>query len=555
MICTKYSGVGVCPPRLIFMGVIFVLALYVAIQSFAVTASWFVADDAQELAFVRSMEHWWQLFGVDSFGLFRPVKNLLFFTFAALEPFGIVAIRSLAIAIGLLSFFPVRAFFRRVFADERFALLGAAIWILSPTLVSSVAWLSCVNIQLMCAFAAGAFVCHDKNRPIGAALLLFFSCVSYECAVAVGPAIVVFDFFLCPERFRSRRGWLCYVFYAVVTLGFLALRHVLGGVHSVNGSFANCTRLDIVLASGYFTCQHFLSWLWPFGRFAVFGGYAAGRVPMGLILVCWAIVGLTAVLALVLRRRNPIVGFGLTLALVGFLPVSNLTGVGNGPYGDYYLGIASFGLSIVVCALCHERIWGAILLTLRAAAVVAAVHWAWLWADGDRAFFASAENFPEFFGNKLMLVTRLADAGMYREALQVGENVEGIVGHDSGQMYGVYLARGLYELCETKNAERALYYFEKSRKNNDFNGPLCNRDYYKGCVYDDVLNDAKRAEELYVSSLRGKWTMDSIPAADRLARLLALRGEREQAIALWQRALKMQPNNTSIRHNLNVTVK
>jgi len=531
------------------------LVAYAAIQAMALTAPWFPADDAQQLAFVRGLEGLGRLFGVDSFGLFRPVKNLLFLLFAWLEPLGMPAVRLLAIALGLATYFPVRAFFRCVFGDERYALLGAAIWLLAPTLVSSVVWLSCVNIQLMCGFAAAAFVCHDRGRPVWTSLCLFLACVSYESAVAIGPCLVVFDFFLRAERFRARRTWGRYALYAMVTLVFLAVRHLVGSVHAVNGSFANCSRFDIVCASASFVCQHFLSWLWPFGRMTVFGGYAAGSVPTATLVASWVLVVACVILALALRRRRPAIGFGLAFALVGFLPVSNVTGVGNGPYGDYYLGIASLGLAAALVGLCQMRLGRFLVPIWRLAAVAAAFHWAWLWADGDRAYFAAAENFPSFFGNHLILVERLANVGCFKEALQLGRDVEAMVGSESGQMSQVYLVRALYEIRETKDAERALALLEKSRKTNDFGGPLQDCSYYVGCVYEDLLNDAARAERLYAAALRHPWTVNSVPVADRLARLWAERGRRDEAIALWRRVLKMQPGNATVRHNLRIALE
>lgn len=527
-----------------------VLAAYAAVQSVALMAPWFPADDMQELAFVRLAEGWTGLLGVDAFGLFRPVKNLAFFCLSGLESCGMPAVRAFAVAIGLATFFPVRAFFRRVFDDRRYALAATAVWMLAPTLVSSVVWLSCINIQLMCAFAAGAIVLHDRGRPVIAALLVLLACVSYESAVAVGPCIVVFDFFLRPSRMRERGTYCTYAFYAAVTLAFLVVRHFVGSVHAVNGSFANCTRMDIVFASAYISWQHFLSWIWPFGRMAVFGGYAAGSVPPFVLVSSWLAIAAVAAAALVLRRRSPAVAFGLAVSLVGFLPVSNVTGVGNGPYGDYYLGIASFGLATASVALCTVRIARPFIAVLRVAAFIAAFHWAWLWADGDRAYFAAAENFPEFFGNKIVLVKRLADAGLWDASLELGREVESTVGAESGQMSDVYLVRGLHALQVVKNADQAIAFFEKSRKGDDFGGAGRNRDYYIGCVYEDLKDDTEKAAALYASSLRGRWTGDSVPAADRYARILAIKGDLESAIPIWEKALLIDPDNESVRHNL-----
>ncbi len=43
-----------------------------------------------------------------------------------------------------------------------------------------------------------------------------------------------------------------------------------------------------------------------------------------------------------------------------------------------------------------------------------------------------------------------------------------------------------------------------------------------------------------------------VPFADRLARLKAIRGERDDAIALWEKASTLAPNNMSVLWNLAV---
>ena len=62
------------------------LAAYVVVQSFAVHAPLFPADDLQELSFVNGMSSWTELLGRDFFGLFRPVKNVIFHVLSCFDP-------------------------------------------------------------------------------------------------------------------------------------------------------------------------------------------------------------------------------------------------------------------------------------------------------------------------------------------------------------------------------------------------------------------------------------------------------------------------------------
>ena len=548
-----------------------IIVTYVAIQSFSVMGPYFTMDDAQELSHVNSFESWRQVLGADAFQLFRPVKNLIF-SFFALFPENMTPLcRISAIVIGCLSIFPVLALFRRVFRDEQRALLASAVWMLAPTLVSSVAWLSCVNIQIMCALGASAIALHDKAfegesfRPsfaVAAAACLFLACVSYEQAVAVGPIVVIFDFYLRPERFKSKNAFLVYAVYALVTVLYLLLRGKVGSVSSLNGSFDNVNRLGIMIASAYFTCWHFFVWLWPFGNMSPTGSYSSVDISILVHLGCWFVVLTLGILSFALRRRSPLLAMGIAFALLGFLPVSNILGFGNGPYGDYYMGLPSMGLSIVVVTVCGYlfamkgslRLLGfsmcAILATTRIFAVPEAARWAWLWADGSRAFRSGIEAFPFTFANRQLYARVCYEGGRLDELKDCCDWLKSHLSPDSEQLAIVYDIQALVALNIEHDAKGAMNYLDYALR-VDVRGTLRRvTRYYRGCVYEDLLADEKSAEAEYRAAVSGTWNVDTSAAADRLARLLAIRGEFEEAEALWEKAVRYTPNDVALRHNL-----
>ncbi len=555
--------------RAIFSALI--IAVYIVIQLFAVSGPFFLMDDAQELSHVRSLESWWQVFGADSFQLFRPVKNLIFSLFALFPEDMVPLCRVFAIVIGCMSFFPVLALFRRVFGNERQALLASAVWLLAPTLVSSTAWLSCVNIQVMCALGALAIVLHDKAfegnafRPsfvAAATACLFVACGSYEQAVAVGPIAVIFDFYLRPERFKSKKVILVYAVYAFVTVLYLLLRGKVGSVSTLNGSFDNVNRLDIVLASAYFTCWHFFVWLWPFGNMSPTGSYSLGDVSSVALVGCWIVVLTLGILSLTLRRRSPFLAMGIAFALVGFLPVSNILGFGNGPYGDYYMGLPSMGLSIVIVTVCGSlfavkgslRLLGfslcAILATTRIFAVPEAARWAWLWSDGVRALESGIEAFPSTFENRKLYASVCFESGRLDNLRECCDWLESHLKPDSEQRALVYLVRALVALNKENDAAIAMRNLDAAQRVDNRGSYRGITRFYRGCVFEDLLGDMKSAENEYRLSVASKWSVDSPLAADRLARLLAIRGELDEAEALWEKAARYKPNDVSIRHNL-----
>ncbi len=546
-----------------------VVVFYVAIQSFAVTAPFFSADDMNELFHVRTFvgDAWWRWFGPDAFELFRPVKNLMFLLFDWMLPWGgVMSCRMAAIAIGIASFVPVLCLCRLV-ATSGVALFLAAVWFLSPTLVSSAAWLSCVNIQIMVAFAAGAMILHDRGRYVCSAICLAVALLSYESAVAVGPVVVAFDFFLRPSRFHSRRGWWSYALYAGVTLIYLVIRGAVGSAGGVHGSFAGAGRLDIVFASAYFTCLHLLAWVWPFGRMALFGSYVPGDVSPMVLISCWLFLLAMAVFALLTRRRRPLAAFGLVFFIVAFLPTSNILGFGNGPYGDYYLGYASLGLAFFVVdmalwMMATTGVWriaaiATIIMAIlwRVAAGFEAMRWARLWSDAGLAAESGLGTFPKSFSNRQFLAKLACDAGHYEEALSICRELEEMLPAGSDQLAGVYITRAVAMLNWKNDAESVFSSLERMLS---VSGGRFDRFYYhhyRGCAYDDLLGDALSAEKEYVAALELGENLDVAATYDRLARLKALRGDLAPAIALWRRAIQLDPYNVAAILNLSTALR
>lgn len=140
-----------------------VLLAYIAISACCIRAPFFPLDDMDELYLVRSNSSWLSLLGGDLFHFLRPVKNVVFAVFNWLDLHGgMVPVHLLAIFIGVLAACAVFKLCCRLFGDRYWALMAMAVWLLSPTLVSSTAWLSAAsNIMPMAGLAAAALVFHD----------------------------------------------------------------------------------------------------------------------------------------------------------------------------------------------------------------------------------------------------------------------------------------------------------------------------------------------------------------------------------------------------------
>lgn len=549
--------------------------VYVAVLSFSVSNECFWADDFTSLRFVRGLSSVWSLFGHDSFNYFRPVKNIVWFGFSKLAPFGLEWCHVVSICIGALSFFPVQALFRRVLGSKGKALAAAAVWLLSPTLVSCSAWLSCTNIQIAISFASLAIVCHDSIwrhgsisllRVILACLFLFLSLLSYECMIATTPILLAFDCLLRSERLKSSRGKSVHLAYWVITLVYLYLRH-LSCARDSSALWVDAERWQLVVSSPYFTIRHFSIWFWPFGQFTVLGNYRWGDIPLWELAGC-AVLGIVVlVLAFLIRRKNPILSFGILFATLGFAPVSNCLGFGNGPYGDYYLALSSIGISISCIEIADKllsihgrlRCLGAFLVILfgltRTAGMVESARWARLWGRGDLAFEESVRNHPVFFANKLAFVQFLTNEGRYEEARELGDQIETAIGGHPERMSTIHLVRALYALNVSHNTQEALTNLDRCQAVLGFNitSNLCH--FYRGCVFDDLIGDMETAENEYRSALGDAWGGELVPCADRLARLKAIQGDLNEALRLWKRASEIDPENVSVLWNLSVAYR
>ena len=574
--------------------------VYVAVALQSVTGKLFVADDPGELDFVRSFSILRLLVGYDAFGLFRPVKNALWLVFSALEPFGVEWCHVFAIAIGILSFFPVRALCRRVSGNDWKALAAAAIWLLSPTLVSCVAWLSCLNIQAMVAFAALAIVFHDKawdggafrpSRTAAACVFLFLALVSYECAVAVAPILLAFDWILRPGRLSGRdaptarppdgrfletslpsdgggrRTWIPHAFYWTVAFLFLVLRHFSGAVGKAGGRWIEATRGQLVVSSPWFAMQHLASWFWPFGRFSVGGSYVWGEVSTMVLAAC-ALAGFAVLaLAFAFRKRRPALSFSVLFAVLALAPVCNCLGFGNGPYGDYYLALASVGLAAGSVEIAWwlagvKGRWRIPALSVmmafalvRAAGVPEAARWAHLWTSNDLAYEEAARNFPDSLQNLCGSIFGLMAEERWDDVLSVGNRIEQKVGPDSPRMAGVYYSRFAHALGVTKDRKTAIEMLDRFAAVTDPDETEKQVLFHKGRICEILDQDAETAETYYEKALDGHWDVGLVACADRLARLKALRGERAEAIALWEKARALAPDNVSVLWNLTIAYR
>jgi len=255
------------------------------------------------------------------------------------------------------------------------------------------------------------------------------------------------------------------------------------------------------------------------------------------------------------------------MSFLAFLPTSNITGIGNGPYGDYYMDVASIGLSI---SLVSAASWlmsatgrfakaafalGIALLLLRCGAVAESARWAHLWADGERAYKSTVATFPEAYYGYIVYAQTLCDRNDFSGAAACCDAAERLVAADAEKMSSVDLVRAICTMRGEKDADKSLHLLAKCERGNTSPAFVRSCHFYRGCVAEDLMNDLAFAQREYEAAMPAKLGSDDIRAADRLARLYAISGNVSAAIEVWRAALHVSPNDFGMMWNLSIALR
>ncbi|HEV2328373.1 MAG TPA: tetratricopeptide repeat protein [Verrucomicrobiae bacterium] len=554
-----------------------VLLAYVAVGVCSIHAPFFALDDWDEINLVRASGSWSSLLGTDLYHFFRPVKNLMFVAYNWLYCHGgMIPVRTMSLAIGLFSALAVFKLCCRLLAHRGWALAATAIWLLSPTLVSSTVWLSASNIMLMTGLAAAAVLCHDlacaseeipsdtgkKSSVMWTALALlclFLALTSYEGGVSVVALFVAVDWYLHPQRLYRRATWRKYLLYGLVLTIYLTLRHQAGSTQVVLGGFSNVSRQQAAISCGYLTMLHAGIWLWPFKGMAVIGGYYWGQASMAELAVCYLIVLAATAFAILQRRRYPYLTLGIVWFLLAFAPMSNLLGFRNGPYCDSYIALASVGAAIAFVATLRAvwptRLAGtarvialvifSLLIASRVAAAFEAASWSDAWNDPAVAYEQSVRTFPLAFDAMTELAKQYEARGNYDRADELAAKSIQLAPDRSGP----YAVRALIAEREGRiqDALKLLTIYRITAPSSTWGMT------FLGDIYANHLGKPAEAETYYRQALAQRpWTQDALRAAYELAYMEANHGNRAEAISLWEQLLVYHPDDGVLHWDLSI---
>ena len=529
-------------------------------------------DDVDEMDYIQSRPGISELFRQDCYGLFRPVKNMLFLLVTRTGPVRPIIWHGLSWLLFLTVTGLAWAVFRRLLRQAGWAMAAAALFALAPTQVSSLAWFSCANILAMTGLLLAALLAYDEARQRAAAAAWPFwllaatayglALFSYESALCFPVLLILWDAVRGRPTWCSSSSRRAYFGFALLAVGYAALRYaVRGQFHLDNENIQPQPAWHLTLASAWFTVDHLSLWLWPFGRQNLLGTFVWQPSLMGArLLPAWGLAGGVALTLFLLRHRRPLVAFGGVWFVVAFLPTSNFIPLRSGPFADYYLVLPSFGLALVLTDLLRW-LWarqvetrrvrratalGALalvcLLTVwRGAAAAEGLVWASAWNSPVDLLQRTLAARPESYAAEHNLARLYLINGQLEEARHAAEKAQQQAPW-SGQAWmvlgDVHTRQG--------RAQAALACYEKAAALRPGDGyPLSGRGY----VYETLLNDAPQAETCYRQALALRWTSSSLTAAINLSRLLAMSRRLDEALQVIAAALQHAPAAAELHHN------
>jgi len=556
--------------------IIVLIALTLGIQT--IHAPFFL-DDAPQLEYVKSFSSVMDVFSADTFGFKRPAKNMIFLMVSHAGDHAVIAAHATSLALYITAIFVIFFWFKLWIGNSAFTVAGTALWAFSPTIVSSVVWLSCANIMLSMICILAGLICWEyaqrKQSPgdikrsftlwllsIVAYILAF---CAYEGAI-IFPALVIIQDIIIMQRKLSRKSMLFYAGIGIIAILLLVIR----GRPYLPSNFCIMGITDgrqLSFASAYFTLSHIWQWIWPFGSQEILGTFIWGKsAPLWILSEAWVLLTGFCIVSFIFFRRFPAIIAGLLWALISLVPMCNILPVRSGPFADYYLTLSSVGLSLATifsikymlellyhknASTSRKRIIFLILFiitTTRLICVASTFNWGRAWRDTNILLNRSIHARPYAYhakarlahilllSNNLNLAKQLAlESLVDTEDFVLPRNVLGTIATKTGHFY-----KSTMWYKEVVDIDKKNMYAYLSLAN----------------LYNDHLNDKEQAEKYYRVVINNKQKSKYQKSAYiNLSIIMGTAGKYEPTIILLKEALNRFPESKALKHNLKITYK
>ena len=556
-------------------GLLLVIAAAVLLAFQTIRAPFFL-DDIPEMEHVESFSSPVQIFAADAFGFKRPVKNLIFMIVSQAGESSAVVGHAVSMFLYVAAIFAVFFWLRLWLGKSVWSVVGTAIWALSPTLVSSIVWLSCANIMVSLIFILSALICWEyarrkqecgENRQSYMFLLLsmisyVFAFGAYESAIVFPVMAVLQDVVLKRRRIFSKAS-VCYAGVAAVSLLLLVMR----GRPATPSNFnimGVTAGWQLSCSSAYFLLSHIWQWFWPFGNQEILGTFVWGRsVPLWMLGAAWAVLLFLAVACIALFRRLPEIAAGMLLAVAALLPMCNVLPLYSGPFADYYLTLSAVGLSLALVSIIknlaelfrmdsvssRKRVLIFVIFTmisLRFVCAGASFNWSRAWKDPAVLLTRSIGVRPYAYPAQ----ASLAHIMLMRNQL---DRAEKLAMRSISETDGFVLPMNVMGSVTAKKGryEESVMWYEKTLAIEPDNM------YARlslAVLFDDNLNDKEQAERCYRIVIdRSKNNEYRKTAYTNLSIIMGMAGRYEEAVDLLEKALHNFPDSKNLKHNLQIT--
>ena len=395
---------------------------------------------------------------------------------------------------------------------------------------------------------------------VGAYILAF---CAYEGAI-IFPALAVIQDVIIKRRKLSRKRVLFYAGIGIITILLLVIR----GRPNLPSNFCIMGITDgrqLSFASAYFTLSHIWQWMWPFGSQEILRTFIWGKsAPLWILSGAWVLLTGFCITSFIYSKRFPAIIAGLLWATISLVPMCNILPVRSGPFADYYLTLASAGLSLATIftfkylleflhnintTAFRKRIIFLILFiitTTRLTAVASAFNWCHAWKDPEILLNRSIYARPHAYYAKAHLAHMLLLKNNHELAEQLAQ--ESLVDNEN-----FVLPRNILGTIATKRGhfhKSAIWY--KEVVDIDPNNMYAYLSLAN--LYNDHLNDKEQAEKYYRVVINNKQKSKYQESAYiNLSIIMGTAGKYEPTIILLKEALNKFPESKALNHNLQIT--
>lgn len=566
------------PKKYIKYGLLLIICIATTLALQAIRAPFFL-DDTTELEHVSSFLSVKEVFSPDTFGFKRPIKNLIFWIVYHTDDHAVIIGHTISLALYIAAIFTVFFWFRLWTKNRIYPVIGAGIWALSPTLVSSIIWLSCANILVGTISSLAGLICweyarrkQNSGKDRQSYLLWILSIMSFTLAfnayeaVIIFPVLTVIQDLIIKQRKWSIKLLVPYLAIGIITIILLFMRGK--PVIPYNSGIMGITHdLQLSFSSAFLILSHIKQWLWPFGRQEILGTFIWNKsASLWMLSSAWFALIILVAASFILLRRFPIIIAGFLWSIIALIPMCNVIPLHSGPFADYYLTLASIGLSLGITfaikklleslqrqniTRTRKQIMQLVVITIIATRLIAVT---------------SAFNWTKAWNNPALLLHRSIQSRQYAYHAQATlarimllnnelEYAEELAKQSLTETQDFVLPRNvLGDIARKQNRfqESQMWYeqvLEIDPNNMYTHLSLAN-------LYNDHLNDKELAEQHFMIVINNKQNNQYRETAYiNLSIILGTAKRYKQAITLLNKALLEFPESRALQNNLQVTKK